>query len=200
MPKDGNSTRKQLIYHALKLFKEHGYQNVSVKDICTAAEVQRGTFYYHFNNKEAIIDSFYEDIKIPSAYQSTIITTSNCWLKLWLLTKPAIDWTIEMGADILSTILIINLQNNCTTFFPVSEINSKKNIIDVIEHGQKIGHFHSKRSGLDLYHTIRNQILGICFTWCSQRGSFDEAKEIHDSLISILQVDESLISETADWI
>lgn len=200
MPKDGDSTRKLLVHHAFQLFKEKGYQNVSVKDICTSAHVQRGTFYYHFSSKDAIIDSFYENLEVSPLLQSTIIVTTNYWLKLWLLHKPAIDWTIEMGTDILSTILIINLQKNCSTLFPKSEIRTKENVLDVIEHGQKAGHFHSQRSPLELYHTIRNQILGICLTWCTQNGSFDEAREIHDAMISILQVDDSLISETLDWI
>lgn len=200
MPKNGSSTKKQLIYHALKLFKEQGYQNVSIKDICETANVQRGTFYYHFSSKDAIINSFYEDIEIPSNYQSTIITTDNYWLKLWLLHKPAIDWTIEMGTDILSTVLIINLQNNCSTFFPTSEMTTKENILQVIEKGQKAGHFHSQRTPIEIYHTIRNQILGICLVWCTENGSFDEAKEIHDSLIAILQVDDELIQETKQWL
>jgi hypothetical protein len=200
MPKNSDSTKKHLIYTALQLFTEHGYQNVSVKDICEAADVQRGTFYYHFSSKEDIIDSFYDNIQIPEDYQSTIITTTNSWLKLWLLHKPSIDWTIETGTDIVSTILIINLQKSCSTFFPTSVIGTQKNILEIIEHGQKIGHFHNQLPPEELGHIIVNQILGICLSWCSRKGDFDEAKEIHDALISILQVDESLIEETKKWL
>lgn len=55
------------------------------------------------------------------------------------------------------------------------------------------------RSPLDIYHTIRNQILGICLVWCTKDGEFDEGKEIHDSMIFILQVREDLVKEEEKW-
>ena len=199
MPSDGTKTKAAIINTAIELFKEKGYQNVSIKDICDAMDIQRGTFYYHFASKDAIIDSFYDNILIPGKYHTKIITTDNCWLKLWLIFKPTVDWTIEMGSDILSSIITINLQNSRTTFFPETENNTKENTLQIIKKGQQEGQFLNTRSPLDIYHTIRNQILGICLVWCTKDGEFDEGKEIHDSMIFILQVREDLVKEEEKW-
>ncbi|HAX51743.1 TetR/AcrR family transcriptional regulator [Muricomes intestini] len=200
MPSDGAKTKITIINTAIGLFKDKGYQNVSIKDICDSLNIQRGTFYYHFNSKDAIIDSFYDDIEIPQQYQSKIITTDNCWLKLWLLFKPTIDWTVEMGSDILSTIIMINLQNGRSTFFPSAEDSTKENTLQIIKKGQREGQFLNSRAPLDIYHTIRNQILGICLIWCTKDGAFNESQEIHDSLISILQVESSCVEEEKEWV
>lgn len=199
MPSNGTKTKFMIINHAIRLFKEKGYQNVSIKDICDTAKIQRGTFYYHFGSKDAIIDSFYDNIDIPKQYQTAIITTSNYWLKLWLLYKPTIDWTVEMGADIMSTIIMINLQNNRSTFFPLTEQSTKENTLEIIKKGQQEKQFLNLRSPLEIYHTIRNQILGICLVWCTKNGSFDECLEIHDSLSAILQVDPPYIEDEKEW-
>jgi len=200
MPSDGTKTKKIIINHAMELFKKNGYQNVSIKDICDSSNIKRGTFYYHFNSKDSIVDTFYDNIKISKQYQSKIISTDNYWLKLWLLYKPTIDWTVEMGSDIMSSIIMINLQNNRTTFFPSSEENIKESAIQIIEKGQQEKQFLNPRSPLDIHHTIRNQILGICLVWCTKGGTFDERLEIHDSLASILQVEPHYIEKEKEWL
>ena len=52
---------KQVIYDtALKLFTEHNYDEVKMTDIAKASGVAVGSIYYHFRNKEAIVDFGYE--------------------------------------------------------------------------------------------------------------------------------------------
>lgn len=49
------STRQALFARAMQLFSERGYEAVSVEDIVTAADVARGTFYFHFPSKEDVL-------------------------------------------------------------------------------------------------------------------------------------------------
>lgn len=47
---------KNRIYHAaMKEINEKGFNNVNIEDITTEAKVAKGTFYTHFESKEAII-------------------------------------------------------------------------------------------------------------------------------------------------
>ena len=188
MPKNGLQTRQLLTETAFRLFKEKGYANVSVSDICNATDVQRGTFYYHFPSKDAIINSFYDNLKAPDQYQSLLVTTENNWLKLWLTMKPSIDWTIEMGSDILTTLFMMALQGGRDPFSPVSELSSRDLMLNIIQNGKEKKHFNIQGNTEDIYHMIRNQIMGIAYAWCKKGGSFDEEKEIHDALVTILQV------------
>lgn len=53
---EGNAeeTRKEILRHAANLFNERGYAAVSIEDILAAADLTRGTLYYHFKGKSDI--------------------------------------------------------------------------------------------------------------------------------------------------
>ncbi|PUA36914.1 TetR/AcrR family transcriptional regulator [Paenibacillus elgii] len=47
---------KELIFtHAIKLFKEKGFDNVTVEEITQACGIAKGTFYNYFPKKEAVL-------------------------------------------------------------------------------------------------------------------------------------------------
>jgi AcrR family transcriptional regulator len=48
-------TRAKLIQAALQLVLEKGYDSITVQDITERADLGRGTFYIHFNDKEDIL-------------------------------------------------------------------------------------------------------------------------------------------------
>lgn len=48
------SPRERLVTAAAELFHRHGYGSVGVSDLCDAADVRRGSFYYFFDSKEAL--------------------------------------------------------------------------------------------------------------------------------------------------
>jgi TetR/AcrR family transcriptional repressor of nem operon len=59
----GQATKKKIIDSATRLIHANGYKNTSLEDILTEAEIKKGSFYFHFDNKDllghAVIDRFY---------------------------------------------------------------------------------------------------------------------------------------------
>ena len=51
-----NRTKRRIFNTALKLFAEKGYDSTSVEEITAISGVAKGTLYYHFSNKEEILD------------------------------------------------------------------------------------------------------------------------------------------------
>lgn len=49
------NTRQQIIETAFLLFLKKGFKAVRLSDIERAARITRGTFYYHFTNKEEVL-------------------------------------------------------------------------------------------------------------------------------------------------
>lgn len=72
-------TRHKIIRTAIKLFREHGYENVTVRDIFKAAGVSNGAFYAHFKSKESLIEEtlFYFDEKYLEYYQNELSATAD---------------------------------------------------------------------------------------------------------------------------
>ncbi|MBS1515385.1 MAG: TetR family transcriptional regulator [Bacteroidetes bacterium] len=61
---EAEKTRDNLINIALREFIKHGVENITLENIAAKAKVTRGAIYWHFNNKEDLLDSF---IKIKDA-------------------------------------------------------------------------------------------------------------------------------------
>jgi AcrR family transcriptional regulator len=51
-------TRERLERTALRLFAEHGFDNVTVEDVCREAQVGPATFYRHFGAKEEVVFAY----------------------------------------------------------------------------------------------------------------------------------------------
>ena len=109
------SKKEQILDISLSLFLEKGYDNTSISDIVTSLDIARGTLYYHFESKEAIIDAIIEQsvkeivekrdiskiiISMPSASQnkiSNILKEINKIEDLSVKILPNVDNLIEDG-------------------------------------------------------------------------------------------------------
>ena len=55
--KKGERTKQALLQIAYNLFIRHGYEATSVDDIIEAAGIAKGTYYYHFESKEQMLEA-----------------------------------------------------------------------------------------------------------------------------------------------
>ena len=55
----GAQTRARILQTALDLFREHGYQETTMRVIATEAGVALGNAYYYFKSKEYLVQAFY---------------------------------------------------------------------------------------------------------------------------------------------
>ncbi|MGI9623425.1 MAG: TetR/AcrR family transcriptional regulator [Acidimicrobiales bacterium] len=64
MPSE-SSSRERLLECASQLIHARGYESVGVAELCSAADVRKGSFYYHFDSKEdlalAMVDRIWRD-------------------------------------------------------------------------------------------------------------------------------------------
>lgn len=51
-------TRRDIFTAAMRLFVAHGFDAVTIDDICAAADVARGTFFLHFPTKDALLSEY----------------------------------------------------------------------------------------------------------------------------------------------
>lgn len=56
-------TKELILKNALDMFSRSGYDAVSIRDIAKAVNIKESSIYYHFRNKQDILDSLVEKYK-----------------------------------------------------------------------------------------------------------------------------------------
>lgn len=178
-------TREQIIKKTIELFQKQGYENTSVASICKACNITKGTFYYHFANKDEITFAFYENLfQNYSEVVTALFEIENSKEQLWSLIEYSIDNTIALTPQLLKAFLISDMQNGLNFFSPYKSWNSSKQRlrqhemqISLIKKGQKLKEIKEGNPELML-HTFVSALIGIAMDWASNDGPYDEKEEL----------------------
>jgi len=81
-------TRKRLLDAAYRLFATHGYDAPTIDDVIAEADVARGSFYNHFETRDALFNAVADDIATDI---NSIIRS-----KLAGITDPAVRFSIAL--------------------------------------------------------------------------------------------------------
>ena len=54
------STKDKILFTSIRLFSQHGYNEVSMRDIAQAVGIKAASIYNHFESKKAILDAMYK--------------------------------------------------------------------------------------------------------------------------------------------
>ena len=60
----GELTKRLIVDTALRMFREQGYEQTTMRAIAREAGVSVGNAYYYFASKENLIEAFYEDMQV----------------------------------------------------------------------------------------------------------------------------------------
>ena len=53
-------TKRQILMESIRLFSQHGYNEVSLRNIAEAVDIKVPSIYSHFESKQAILDAIFE--------------------------------------------------------------------------------------------------------------------------------------------
>ncbi len=182
------SMQQKLINISLALFKEKGYEQVTINEICAAAQVTKPTFYYHLKSKDDILITFYNEIAqdLTDCFL-TVLSSNNHWEQFYMLFVSLINQTSRLGADLVSQMHRINLKGSYGEFDLVGHLSKFATII--IERAQANGQIRAKGSPAELYRAAAYLFLGCEYTWCLKAGALDWNTEFFAPLELLLDVD-----------
>ncbi len=63
----GAAAREQILDHALRLFRERGFDNTTMRDVASAGNIALGLTYYYFPSKEALVAAYYDQVQAQHA-------------------------------------------------------------------------------------------------------------------------------------
>lgn len=177
-------TKQSILMESLRLFREHGYNNVSVDDICSSLGITRGTFYYHFKTKAAVLETIYVDHRDRDEGNLNAMFSEDRWEQLWWLIGWAIEVTEEFGSDLHSCLVATSLTENLGTFR--TSQRTREALRNIIAAGQRSGQFRNPVDPSVLVEAVLSIILGVGIEWCYQEGAFSLKERTREEVMALL--------------
>jgi AcrR family transcriptional regulator len=107
--------RSELIACAQKLFYTKGYESTSVSDMVTEVGVAKGTFYYYFESKQAILEALVAELSEQGLklHEAIVADKTLNAVQKWMQTAQVIgDWKIERKAELLALARVMQADEN----------------------------------------------------------------------------------------
>ncbi len=176
----GQRTKQQLYHCAMELFREKGYDHVSVNEIVRKAGLAKGSFYNYFDTKADIITEMlrhYDDY-----YDTVSAQLDPSWSvehRLRQMIQAACQFTQEViGLDLIRALYTQEIAGNGQR---VDDLNEKRTLfhilLQLLEEGQRTGECCSTMAAQELAILILRGIRSTFFEWCCKGGDIDLTEE-----------------------
>ena len=176
---------------AFDLFREKGYDNVSVANICSKAGISRSAFYYYFKTKSQVMGSLFSDL-IPDNIELIMEKqeTEDEWDFLWWFMSLYADRCLALGKNLLAVFMMVSLKDRLQPFLPYDTLRFFNILDQTVKKGQETGRFGNKWLYKYIVSAIRSIYLGVTFDWCNaaEHGDFDYKRAMELELRSLLEV------------
>lgn len=175
--------KKDRIYEvAIQLFKEYGYDNTSVRDICKAAGVTTGSLYNLYENKVAILYRFKEKLDERSHYP---LLPENINIEEPLITITEYIITILHMFDELGAEMTLKLDTHHASIWK-QKTKGTLLLEEFINKAQQHGTISKKLDNIATTEAINTIVFGLVYQWCDQKGQYDLIDKGHQLLPVLL--------------
>jgi len=179
-----SEAKKELILEkSLELFREYGYEKITITDICEECHINVGTLYHHFGSKSGILQAISNSLSGESAleWDNPELVKKPCEAIMDFLLSYAGRWEI-LGVD-LTTQIFQNARkiyiNPLTNTLKESEaINSLCRFIGA---SQAAGCFDPSADTVKTANMIMLIARGVVYDWCMHNGVYaivEKAREM----------------------
>ena len=169
--------RRSIIEKATNLMNEVGFESLTVRMICDAADISSGTFYHYFENKTDLIielfslidDYFEENVLERLSYENELVNIIR-------FCSGFSEFVMQTG---VAKSKLIN------SMFPVYSKGGHheergrilyRELNAIINRGQEKGQITTEYTVDQLVDMILVMVRGYCFDWARREGEYDLVK------------------------
>jgi AcrR family transcriptional regulator len=113
--KDYDERYAEFLEAAQQLFFSQGYERTTVQEIIDTVGVAKGTFYYYFGSKQAVLEAVVADLSAQKRALSQAIMDDNTLsiIQKWTrMVQVGNDWKIERKAELLDLLRVLQTDEN----------------------------------------------------------------------------------------
>ena len=173
-------TKKKIYTSANRLFKQYGFEKVSVDSIVEMAGVSKGSFYVHFESKNALIAAlsvdFVKQLDLDYKFylESFPAGTSASDILTALVDKITDVITNTVGYDIMKVIYKVQITKTINTDAILGYDRDLYKIFSaIINQGVQQGEFKTELTVDTITKHLIMAIRGITYEWCVRYPDFN---------------------------
>ena len=188
------NTKVEIIECAVNLFKNHGYDQVTVAQICKEVGISKTSFYYHFSSKEDLVSDYILSVhEISARALNQVLLLSGSYLaQFWKFYQIYINKYLVTGYEIMS-ISYANKLKYHKSYLP-GDTPSHVVYISLLEKSQAAGEIRNMADPTSLAATCVYLIRGIFILW-SISGDIDLRETCRNALNDLFQPNEGFVLE-----
>ena len=180
--------KKERIFRAAKdILQKHGYEKLSIKNICEEAGVSNGSFYHHFKTKDDLLSYYIEDqpvinpdlLDLPANAEEARVAIIHVYLNY-------VDYCKELGVSFISGYYTPKNQ----ALNPAIRTERSYPIVTVQHYVEKAvgAGVIQLNLGIEEFTTdIRMIVIGNVFEWCLREGNTCFEENMRRSLEKYLE-------------
>lgn len=198
MAETGTKHAKLIIDAAVKLFRERGYENVSVNDICKETGIARSTFYLTFAGKKEIIDKILSDVRLDREdFFGDFIAAENDFERMWILCCRYLAVALSFGPEMTGTLLRLELMGELDIMDTVHTVDEW--FIQLTKNCQKAGIVLSHEPPEVLAPLGVDAAYYTTYEWCKRKGKFNLRQVVRRRAEALYQLAPEWRMSEEEW-
>lgn len=168
-------TKERLLRSSLKLMKEKGYRNTTVRDICNDAKVSIGTFYSYFPAKDDLFLNIYmEGDRFFTDSVALRLSGNTAAEKIVDYFRYYTRLNLNTGLELMKILF-----HSDNPFF--SRHRPMQQVFEgIVQEGLQNGQLQTELTSREIVDYFFVLVRGCCYNWCVNNGSYDLEKQITD--------------------
>lgn len=166
-------TKENIIKVAIELIEAASFDDITINHICKKANVTKGAFYHHFDNKSDIVAEYYK-LRVIDNFnldkEAYVAKTSFEFMEE--ITFKFILLIHKQGLEFSKQIYKNQLENPLKYYVAKGE-TMERYLVDIIEEGQKKKEIRDDMDSSHLSKLILKFSRGLLYDWCINEGSYD---------------------------
>ena len=175
--------RKQIIEASKSIMDEIGFENVTVRGICKAANISIGTFYHYFNDKGDIIIQLYTSVdEYLSEIEIEKLSDEDELKNIITFSEEYGRFVADSGLSVAKQIFGAAINTESDQIYRSIERDINRIIFNIIKRAKEKEQINTDFSTEEISNMILINIRGIVFDWCKFRGQYDLVEQIRNSI------------------
>ena len=187
--------KNKIVEAAWELFHEKGYDNTTIDDIIRRSGTSKGSFYYHFESKDAFLGTL--STILDEKYETLLEEMNpdmNSFEKLLYLDVKMHEMLEEkINVDLLASLYSTQIVAKEGSLLDQNRFYYKM-LHDIIEEGQRRGQICSEKSVSEITKYYAMCERALVSEWCLHRGNYslaDYSREYFPMMLEHFRVKES---------